>query len=254
VKRWVWIAALAAAAAVAVTARPAGANTPHEACPSRSQVAHLPRWRTAPRLHADVDGDGRPDTLTIRLARRADGRCAFYLRVATAKRMYTQPLGHWLGDLGKDQYNAPIRDWPFRIPVVEAVVDLGGRGNLIALADNEGAANTILRLVALDHGRFRSLFAGLSTGGSVMDETGAACSRGGPLRTLFVDNAATRKHPNRWSFTSVTYRRRGWRFVTVAHRTLYGSNAKMAAAGRRAGLADDPLKGCSIARDPLFRG
>jgi hypothetical protein len=255
VKKCVWIAALAAAAAVAAIAGPAVANQPHVICPLRSQVAQLPRWRPGGRLHADVDGDGRPDTVTIRLARWADGRCAFYLRVATAKRMYTLSLGRWLGDLGKLQYNAPIRDWQFRVPVVEAIVDLGGRDNLVALADNEGAANTFVRLVALDHGRFRSLQGAveLSTGGSVMDETGLACSRGGLLRALFVDNAATREHPNRWSFSSVTYRRQGWRFVAVARRTLYGSNAQMAAAGKRAGLSGEPLKGCSITRDPRFK-
>ena len=235
-RKWACIAALAAFAAVAATAGSAVAKAHHPACPSRSQVAHLPRWRPGGLLRADVDGDGRPDTVTVHLARWADGRCAFYLRVATARRAYNLSLGHWLGDLGKDQYNAPIRTWPFRIPAVGAVVDLGGQGNLIALTDNEGAANDFVRLIGLANGRFRFLpigrYAELSLGGSEDDQARATCARGGPLRTLGLDNVPVRHHPKRWtwSFSSVTYSRRGWRFVAVAHRALYGSYREMSQA------------------------
>jgi hypothetical protein len=192
----------------------------------------------------------------VRWAKWADGRCAFYLVVSTAKGVHTLALGHWIGNLGKTQYNAPITTWPWHIPAVEAVVDLGGHRNLIALADNEGASNLFVRLVTFDRGRFRWLPVGregeLSPGGPVTFVTTMGCARGGPLWVHGVYNAWTKKNPNRWSFSSVTYRRRGRRFIEVAHRTLYGSNAKMWVAAKRAGMPDSPLVGCSVARNPNF--
>jgi hypothetical protein len=263
VKAWPGIAALAvvptAFAVAAATSGPAPARTAvHASCPSRSQITSLPRWRPGGVLRGDVDGDGRPDSVLVRWAKWADGRCAFYLVVSTARSTYTLPLGHWIGDLGKLQYNAPIRTWPWRIPAVEAIVDLGGRDNLIALGDNAGASNLFVRLVAFDRGRFRWLPVGregeLSPGGPMTYVTTESCTRGGPLRDLGVYDAWTRKDPNRWSFSSVTYRRRGWRFVAVAHHAVYGSYAAMWRVARRAGISPDPLAGCSVARNPNFDG
>ena len=168
VSRWGRIAACAAILA-AFAGLAATAGSPHARaqarCPSQAQVAGLPHWRPGGRLRGDLDGDGRPDTVTVRVARRAIGRCAFYLRVSTAKRTYNWRLGLLVGDLGKTQANEPIRDWPFRIPAVEAIVDLGGHGNRIALGDSEGAANLFVDFVGLEDGRFRLIRMDLGLGG-----------------------------------------------------------------------------------------
>ena len=205
-------------------------------------------------MRGDLDGDGRPDTVTVRFARNADGRCAFYLRVSTAKREYTWRLGLLVGDLGKIQVNKPIRAWPFHIPAVEAIVDLGGRGNLLALGDNEGASNLFVDFIGIDHGRLRLIRMGLSLGGPMTAVTTASCARRGPLRLWSVWNAWTKKDLNRWAFGIDTYRRHGWRFVHVGHHAVYGSYRKMWHAAGRAGINASPLLGCSVARNPSFNG
>ena len=86
----------------------------HAHCPSHAQIASLPRWRFGGRLRADVDGDGRKDTATVRVARWADGRCAFYLTVSTANGVYSRALGPWTLEMPKDNVNVPMRrgSWP----------------------------------------------------------------------------------------------------------------------------------------------
>lgn len=257
--RWGRVAAAAAVlAAFAALAATAGSTTTrtHAHCPSHAQIASLPRWRFGGRLRADVDGDGRTDTATVRVARWADGRCAFYLTVSTANGVNSRALGPWTLEMPKDNVNVPMRrgSWPAAYPTVEEIADLGGRGNVVVLSVGEGAANLGLSFFGLSGGRLQLLRVGRGLnvwpGGSVMDQEALACSRGGPLRDLSVGNVATRKHPNRWSFSSVTYRRRGSRFVAVAHRRLNGSHAKVFAAARRAGMHGEALTGCSLARNP----
>jgi hypothetical protein len=190
----------------------------------------------------------------VRVARWADGRCAFYLTVTTASGVYSRALGPWTLEMPKGNVNVPVRRgaWPAAFPTVEEVADLGGRGNVVVLSVGEGAANLGLGLFGVSGGRRRlSRIGGAPNtwpGGTVMDQEALACSHGGPLRVIDFDNVATRKHPHRWSFSSVTYRLRSGSFVAVAHRTLYGSNARMYAAARRAGIQSLPLKGCSLAR------
>src|SRR5919199_3085468 len=53
-------------------------------CPALAHAAALPAIR-AP-LHADVDGDGRRDAITIRIARRAPVTCGLLLAVRTRNR------------------------------------------------------------------------------------------------------------------------------------------------------------------------
>jgi hypothetical protein len=244
---------LAVFAGLAATAGSAPTRTSAH-CPSRAQVASLPRWRYGGRLRADVDHDGRPDIAAVRVARWADGRCAFYLTVSTARGVYSRELGPGRLEMSKDDVNVPMRQgsWPAGFPTVEAVVDIGGRDNVVVLSVGEGAANLGLSFFGLAGGRFQLLRIGgapsIWPGGTVMDQETLACSRGGPLRVHDFDNVATRKHPHLWSFSSVTYRRRGFRFVAVAHRTLYGSNTKMFAAAQRAGMPNHALTGCSLAR------
>src|SRR5215472_18803794 len=153
-------AVLAAFAAVAATAGSA-AHT-HAHCPSRARIASLPRWHAGGRLRADVDGDGRPDTVTVRVARWADGRCALYLAVSTARGFYSRALGPWTLQMGKFEVNAPMRrgEWPARYPNVEAIVDLGGRGNVVVLSVGEGASNLGLSFFGLSGGRLHLLKVG----------------------------------------------------------------------------------------------
>jgi hypothetical protein len=192
----------------------------------------------------------------VRWAPGADGRCAFYLVASTPSGgVYSRALGPWTLEISKLDVNARVRPGHFGVfPKIEAIVDLGGRGDLVVLSVGEGAANLGLSFLGVAHGRLHVVRVGgaksVWPGGSVMDMSGLACSRGGPLRELGIGNVATRKHPNRWDFSSVTYRERGSRFVAVAHRSLNGSRAKVFAAAKQARMPNDPLKGCSLARQP----
>jgi hypothetical protein len=243
-----------------VLAATAGSTTTRAraTCSSHPAVRSLPRWRSAGRLRADVDGDGRPDIVTVRYAPHIPGRCAFYLVVSTASRVYSLQLGPRVLFMSKEDVKAPVRRsiWAWAFPTVEEIADLGGRGNVVVLSVGEGAANLGLSFFGLSGGRLRLLPVGRASniwpGGTVMDEQTLACSRGGPLRELDFDNVATHRHPNRWSFSTVTYRRRGAGFVAVAHRAQYGSNAKMWAAAKRAGMPAS-LRRCSLARNPSAR-
>ena len=209
-------------------------------------------------LRADIDGDGRPDGVTVRWARWADGRCAFYLAASTARGVvYSRALGPWTLEISKLAVDARVRSDEFGVfPTVEAIVDLGGRGDVV-VSVGEGAANLGISLFALAHGRLQLVRVGgaksLWPGGSVMDRVGYACARGGPLRELAVDNVATRRHPNRWRFSSVTYRRRGEGLVAVAHYRVSGSNRKASRAGARAGINQPDFAGCSVRRNRNFR-
>src|SRR5262245_11871427 len=262
VSRWgrvtACVAGLAAFSGVAVTASSARAHT-HAGCPSHAQIASLPRWRFGGLLRADVDGDKRPDTVTVRVARWADGRCAFYLAASTSRGFYSRMLGPWTLQMSKNDVNVPMRrgEWPAAFPHVEEIADLGGGGNVVVLSVGEGAANLGISFFGMSGGKPRLLRVGgapsMWPGGTVMDQEELACPRGGPLQVLDFDNVATRKHPNRWSFSRRTYRLHGGSFVAVAHRTLYGSNARMYAAAKRAGIQKAPLRGCSLARSPEFR-
>ncbi len=246
---------LVVSAALAVTSGLAAAKQHHPAaCSAAARIASLPRLKLGAGLRADVNGDGKRDAVSIRFDKLAPARCAFYLRVATAKRAYTLALGKLIGGLfGKLEWNAPV-DWSDHAgtPVIEAIVDLGGPGNLIALLDNEGASDEFLDFVGLSHGRLRVVRMGLDLGGSVMSVKGASCSRGGALRHFEVFSAWSKKHPHRWGLWIDTYRRHGWQFTTVAHKTAYGSEKTMWQAARRAGIPSKSLVGCSLARSPDF--
>ena len=163
-------------------------------------------------------------------------------------------LGPWTLQMSKNDVNVPMRrgEWPAAFPTVEEIADLGGGRNVVVLSVGEGAANLGVGFFGVSGAKLRLLRIGRAPsiwpGGTVMDQEGLACSRGGPLHVVGFDNVATRKHPNRWSFSNVTYRLRGGRFVAVAHRTLHGSNAQMYAAAKRAGIQNAPLGGCALAR------
>jgi hypothetical protein len=190
----------------------------------------------------------------VRWDRRADGRCAFYLKVSTASgAVFSRALGPWTLEISKLDVNARVRPDEFgAFPTVDAIVDLGGRNNLVVLSVGEGAASVGLSFFGLAHGRLRIVRVGgaksVWPSATVMDVTALACSQGGPLREIGIGNVATRKHPNRWNFSNVTYRRRGSRLVAVAHGTLNGSHAKVFAAATRAGMLSNSLRGCSLAR------
>ncbi|MGH3055916.1 MAG: hypothetical protein ACRDL7_13160, partial [Gaiellaceae bacterium] len=258
VRKLAWIAVLGAAAAIAVSVGSAPASA-HARCSSHPKVGSLPRWRSAGLLRADIDGDGRPDTVTVRYAPHVPGRCAFYLVASTATRLYSLQLGPRVLFMSKEDVKAPVRRsiWAWAFPTVEAIVDLGGRGNVVVLSVGEGAANLGVSLFGVVDGRLRLLPVGgrrnLWPGGSVMDQSRLRCRSGGPLQDLFVDNVATRKHPNRWRFSSVTYRRRGTRFVALAHRAVIGSNRKASRAGERAGINGYEFAGCSLRRNSSFK-
>lgn len=255
------LTALAALCVIVATAGSANATSQHSPC-VRVPVADLQPLHAAGRLRADVDGDGTPDTVTVRYEPHVPARCALYLVVSTAHRVYSRHLGIGLVEIPRDAIDAPVRqhNWESTVPTVEEIADLGDRGDVVVLSVGPGAANLGISFFGISGGRLRLLrIAGGATiwpGGTVMDQDVVNCAGGGPMREFFVSNVASRKHPNRWSFSSVTYKLRGFGFVAVAHRAVYGSNAKVNAAAKRAGMLRNHgyLSGCAVARDPKFIG
>jgi hypothetical protein len=248
----VFVAALSVSAAFVVTSGSAAAKQRHRAaCPSAARIKSLPRWTTGGLLRADVNGDKRPDAVSIRFDKRAPARCAFYLRVATHSRQHTLKLGNLIaGFFGKSEWNAPVHVPDHQGPAVEAIVDLGGHGNLVVLLDGRGAADEFVDFFGLSRKRLRLAGMSLDLGGSVMSQSGASCSRGGPLREWHVWSTSAQ---NRWGFSVTRYRRHGWQFRTVGHHKAYGSEKKVWRAARRAGSSRG-LAGCSLARNPSFTG
>jgi hypothetical protein len=245
-------AVLAAFAALAATAGSATAHT-RAHCPTQAQIASLPRWRPGGRLRADVDGDGRPDTVTVRVARWADGRCAFYLAVSTARGVYTRALGPWTIQMSKASVNVPMRrgEWSVTFPKVEEIADLGGRGSVVVLSVGEGAANLGISFFTVSSGRIRFVRVGRALniwpGGTVMNyETLACFARGAPTPARLRQRGHSQaSHP----LELLEHHLPTSRFVAVAHQTLYGSNAQMSAAAKRAGVYRRSLRGCALARN-----
>src|SRR5919199_2713576 len=149
-------------------------------CPALAHAAALPALR-AP-LRADVDGDGRVDVITIRIARRAPVTCGLLLAVRTrtgtrAARIYYDGLKFdTAGRLAADE----------RFPFVNGALALDRRRGLeVVVTAWEGASNSFLQLFAIRHGTLVRLRlpspvqTGFSWGGFAEAYGGIDCTRGG---------------------------------------------------------------------------
>src|SRR5919198_4943156 len=151
-------------------------------CPPLAHAAALPAIR-AP-LHADFDGDGRRDVVTIRVARRAPLSCGVLLAVRTrhatdaARIYYTRE-------------NKFVTAGPFAraatFPFINGAYVLDRRRGLdVVVTAWEGASNSFLQLFAWRHGRVVRLRLpgneeGLSWGGFAAAYGGIDCD-GGMIR------------------------------------------------------------------------
>jgi hypothetical protein len=231
--------------AASTTGRLAGA------CPRLSQAAALPQRRGGGHLQGDLDGDGRPDRVSIRYAPKAHASCGFLLLIETRSRVFALRIP----ESYKPPQDLAIRDWWPPEPYLAAIVRLGARLDQVVVARSHGAANAEVSLYGIVDGslerlRFRpaamyedqlSLFGTVGTG-----VTNVRCVRGGPLIVLGEwPVSATSK---RWSVARSVYRLGGALFVRTGNRTVTGSEKKADAQARSWGFNALPFTGCTIAR------
>ena len=148
------------------------------ACPPVAHAAALPAIR-AP-LHADVDGDGRRDVVTIRVARRAPLSCGVLLTVRTRGVTRAARVFYEHGKFATAGALVENLTYPF----VNAAYALDRRRGLeLVVTSWEGASNSFLQLYAWRHGRLVRLRLpasqeGLSWGGFAAAYGGIDCDRG----------------------------------------------------------------------------
>lgn len=219
-------------------------------CPRLAQAPGLPLRPGGSPLRADVDGDGRRDSVTIHYAPRARASCGFVLVVRTASRVFAVRV--------PESYKPPqdlrIRDWPFPEPYLAAAVKLDADRSQIVVARSHGASVANVSIYGLVHEklvplRFHprtyenqlSLFGTVGTG-----STDARCVRGGPLIVMGIwprDSSG-----RRWSAQRSEYRLSGagvWRIRTL---TVKGTSRRIDAVARRWWMGVAPFTGCVVAR------
>jgi len=220
------------------------------ACPRLGDAASLPLRPGGSPLQADVDGDGRRDSVTVRYAPRARASCGFVLVVKAASRVFAVRVPEWY----KPPQDLRIRDWPFPEPYLSAAVKLDADRSQIVVARWHGASVTKVSLFGLVDGklvllRFHprthrdplTLFGTFGTG-----VTTARCVGGGPLTVLST-------WPNdangiRWSLRRSDYRLGGGALRRTRVRTVEGARRKIDALARRWGIDAAPFSGCVGAR------
>src|SRR5919199_3527521 len=149
------------------------------ACPAVAHAAALPAIR-AP-LHADIDGDGRRDVVTIRVARRAPLSCGVLLAVRTRHATHAARI-YYTRD------NEFVTTGPFvrsaTSPFINAAYVLDRRRGLdIVVTSWKGASDSFLQLFAWRHGHLVRLRVpgdqqGLDWGGFAAAYGGIDCDRG----------------------------------------------------------------------------
>jgi hypothetical protein len=219
------------------------------ACPRLGDAVSLPLRPGGSPLQADVDGDGRRDSITVRYAPRARASCGFVLVVKAASRVFAVRVPEWY----KPPQDLRIRDWPFPEPYLAAAVKLGADRSQIVVARWHGAAVANVSLYGLVDGklvplRFHprtaddqlSLFGTVGTG-----STYARCVRGGPLIVMGIGprDASGR----RWSAQRSEYRLAGADFRRIRTLTVKGTRRKIDALARRWRMGVAPFTGCVVA-------
>jgi hypothetical protein len=200
-------------------------------------------------LHADIDGDGFSDTVSVRYALNAPSSCGFLLVVETRRGAFAVrvPESYKTPDM-------PVREWPWREPFVAAVVGLGGHRSQVVLAREEGASVVNVSLYGITRGKLKrlhfhpavhqdevSLFGTVGTG-----STNVYCRRGGPMIVLGV--APTSATGKRFAFSKSTYRLGRYGFALTGTRTTIGTAAQVWALADRSSFDSLPFTGCTLAR------
>jgi hypothetical protein len=220
------------------------------ACPRLGDAVRLPLRPGGSPLKADVDGDGRRDSVTVRYAPRARASCGFVLVVKAASRVFAVRV--------RESYKPPqdllIRDWPFPEPYLAAVVKLDADRSQIVVARWHGASVANVSLYGLAGDRLAqlrfhprtpndqlSLFGTVGTG-----STYARCVRGGPLivMTVWPKDSSGR----RWSAQRSEYRLSGAGFWRMRTLTVKGTRRRIDALARRWTMGVAPFTGCVVAR------
>lgn len=220
------------------------------ACPRLAEAASLPLRPGGSPLRADVDGDGRFDSVTVRYAPRARASCGFLLVVRTASSVLAIRVPEWY----KPPQDLPIRDWPNSEPYLAAVVKLGARGSQIVVARSHGASVANVSLYGLAGGKLAqvgfhpgvpedqlSLFGTAGTG-----STYARCARGGPLFVVSIWPTYSSGKP--WAAERREYRLTGGRLLLTRTRTVKGSERRIETLASRWGTRAAPFTGCVVAR------
>jgi hypothetical protein len=219
-------------------------------CPRLSQAGFLPARSGGGRLQGDIDGDGRPDRVSIRYAPKAAASCGFLLVVETQERVLAVRIPEWY----KPPQDLPIRKWWLPEPYLARIVQLQPHRDQIVVARSEGAANKNVSLYGLVAGRlerlrFRpsmyedelSLFGTVGTG-----VTNVRCVRGGPL--IVLNEWPTSATGTRWSAARRTYRLVGGILLRATSRTITGPERRIATQARTWGFDALPFTGCTTAR------
>ena len=220
-------------------------------CPRLSEASHLAYRPGGGRLRGDVDGDGRPDEVSIRYAPSAPASCGIVLVVETRSKNLAMPVA-WEYKAGSGKIAA--QDVRTAEPFVAALVRLGRRDAKIVVARNHGAANAFVSFIGVVRGKpvllpFQpheyadelSLFGSVGTG-----VTNARCSRGGPLVVLGL--GPTSRTGKRWFFTRTEYRLADGRLRKTRSRTIRSSRPRIEGFAQAQGFDALPFTGCVIAR------
>jgi hypothetical protein len=245
---------LVAAAAVLIAAgldADAASLRAHAAfCPRISGAANLPFWPVGGRLRGDLDGDGRPDHVSVRYAPKSRASCGFLLVVMTHSRVLATRVPEWY----KPPQDLPIRHWPFHEPFLAAVVRLGAHRAQVVVARSHGAAVANISLYGVVGNRLQllhfhprvyqdelGLFGTIGTG-----DTNVRCARGGPM--VLLSRGPTTASGRRWFISRSEYRLSKDHLSRVRSRTVRASMRRVDALAHRWGMDALPFTGCTVAR------
>ncbi len=200
-------------------------------------------------LHADIDGDGVSDTVSVRYALNAPSSCGFLLVVETRR----GALAVRVPESYKTQ-DMLVKEWPWREPFVAAVVRLGEHRSQVVVAREEGAAVVSVSLYGITSGKLSllhfhpavyldelSLFGTVGTG-----STNVHCQPGGPMIVLGL--APTSATGKRFAFSRSTYRLGRNGFALMGTRTTIGTDVQISALAHRSGFDSLPFTGCALSR------
>jgi hypothetical protein len=219
-------------------------------CPRISRAAKLPLWPNGGRLRGDVDGDGHPDHVSVRYARKSRASCGFLLLVTTHARVLATRVPEWY----KPPQDLPIRQWPFDEPFLAVVVRLGAHRAQVVVARSHGAAVANVSLYGIVGGRLQllqfhprfyqdelGLFGTIGTG-----DTNVRCTRGGPM--VLLGRGPTGASGRPWFISRSEYRLSKDRLSRVRTRTVRASMRRVNALAHRWGMDALPFTGCTVAR------
>jgi hypothetical protein len=219
------------------------------ACPSLSRAATLPRRPGGGLLRGDVDGDQRPDEVSVRYAVNAPASCGFLVVVETRRGVFAVRVPE-----SYKRENLSTGAWPWREPFVAAIVQLGTRGAQVVVARDHGASVVGVSIYGIVGGELArltfkprlyrdelSLFGTAGTG-----STNVRCLRHGPLIVLGMWPASA--SGKRLGFSRTSYSLHADSLTRTGTRATTGAPRRIDALAHRSGFDHLPFTGCTIAR------